>query len=112
LHVYVQAFFNDGMDGMDTEDPFAGLGGLGSGLGAGFAHGRTPFRSQSFNVGSNSAGARHASPPPPLLSFFFNKPHCNENPIYVFPEKELRGLSPNFNIRVHSGLSRMYDYIM
>jgi hypothetical protein len=24
--------------------------------------------------------------------------HCNENPIYVFPEKELRGLSPNFHI--------------
>ncbi len=22
--------------------------------------------------------------------------HCNENPIYVFSEKELRGLSPNF----------------
>jgi hypothetical protein len=22
-------------------------------------------------------------------------PHCNKNPIYVFPEKELRGLSPN-----------------
>jgi hypothetical protein len=21
-------------------------------------------------------------------------PHCNENPIYVFPEKELRSLSP------------------
>jgi hypothetical protein len=26
--------------------------------------------------------------------------HCNENLIYVFPEKELRGLSPNFHIRV------------
>ncbi len=26
--------------------------------------------------------------------------HCNENPICVFPEKELHGLSPNFNIRV------------
>ncbi len=24
--------------------------------------------------------------------------HCNENPIYVFPEKELRGLSPIFHI--------------
>ncbi len=23
--------------------------------------------------------------------------HCNENPIYVFPGKELRGLSPNFH---------------
>jgi hypothetical protein len=22
--------------------------------------------------------------------------HCNENPIYVFPEEELRGLSPNY----------------
>ncbi len=27
-------------------------------------------------------------------------PHCNKNPIYVFPEKELRGLSPNFHINV------------
>jgi hypothetical protein len=26
--------------------------------------------------------------------------HCNENPIYVFPEKELRGLNPNFQIQV------------
>ncbi len=27
-------------------------------------------------------------------------PHCNENPIYVFQEKALHGLSPNFHIRV------------
>jgi hypothetical protein len=26
--------------------------------------------------------------------------HWNENPIYVFTEKELRGLSPNFHINV------------
>jgi hypothetical protein len=26
--------------------------------------------------------------------------HCNENLIYVFPEKELRGLSPKFHIHV------------
>jgi hypothetical protein len=26
--------------------------------------------------------------------------HCNENPIYVFPEKELCGLSPNFHIHM------------
>ncbi len=25
---------------------------------------------------------------------------CNENPIYVFPEKEMGGLSPNFHIHV------------
>jgi hypothetical protein len=27
-------------------------------------------------------------------------PHCNENIIYVFPEKQLRGLSPKFHIHV------------
>jgi hypothetical protein len=32
--------------------------------------------------------------------------HCNKNPIYVFPEKELRGLSPNFHI--HVSLSDLY----
>jgi hypothetical protein len=26
--------------------------------------------------------------------------HCNGNPIYVLPEKELCGLSPNFHIHV------------
>jgi hypothetical protein len=33
--------------------------------------------------------------------------HCNENSIYVFPEKkELRGLSPNFHI--HPSVSDLY----
>jgi hypothetical protein len=32
--------------------------------------------------------------------------NCNENPIYVLPEKELRGLSPNFNI--HVSVSDLY----
>jgi hypothetical protein len=32
--------------------------------------------------------------------------HCSENPIYVFPEKELCGLSPNFHIRV--SVSNLY----
>ncbi len=27
--------------------------------------------------------------------------HCKENSIYVFPEKKLRGLSPNFYIHVY-----------
>jgi hypothetical protein len=31
---------------------------------------------------------------------------CNENPIYVFPEKELRGLSPDFHI--HVSVSDLY----
>jgi hypothetical protein len=26
--------------------------------------------------------------------------NCNESPIFVFPEKEFRGLSPNFHIYV------------
>jgi hypothetical protein len=29
--------------------------------------------------------------------------HCNENPIYVFPKKESRGLSPIFYIHVSVG---------
>jgi hypothetical protein len=31
---------------------------------------------------------------------------CNENPIYVFPEKELRGLRPKFHI--HVSVSDLY----
>jgi hypothetical protein len=34
------------------------------------------------------------------MNWFATHSRCNENPIYVFPEKELRGLSPNFNIHV------------
>jgi hypothetical protein len=30
----------------------------------------------------------------------FSAIHCNENSIYVFPEKELRGISPNLHIHV------------
>jgi hypothetical protein len=33
--------------------------------------------------------------------------HCNENPIYVFPEKELIGLSPNTYI--HVSVSDLYS---
>ncbi len=38
--------------------------------------------------------------PPPSPATQQPQPHCNENPIYVFPEKEMRGLSPNFHIHV------------
>jgi len=53
-----QSFFNDNMEGMETDDPFASLGGLGSGLGGSFGPRNPPFRSQSFNVGSNSGGGK------------------------------------------------------
>jgi hypothetical protein len=33
-------------------------------------------------------------------------PHCNKNPNYVFPEKELLGLSPNAHI--HVSVSDLY----
>jgi hypothetical protein len=33
-------------------------------------------------------------------------PPCNKNPIYVFPEKELCVLSPNFDI--HVSVSDLY----
>jgi hypothetical protein len=32
--------------------------------------------------------------------------HCNENLISVFPDKELRGLSPNFHL--HVSVSNLY----
>jgi hypothetical protein len=32
--------------------------------------------------------------------------YCHQNPIYVFPEKELRSLSPNFHI--HVSVSDLY----
>ncbi len=35
--------------------------------------------------------------------------HCKEIWIYVFPEKELRGLSPNFHI--HVSVSDIYSHI-
>jgi hypothetical protein len=34
--------------------------------------------------------------------------HRTENRIYVFPEKELRGLSPNSNIHVQVSVSDLY----
>ncbi len=40
------------------------------------------------------------------LSYFCFPPHCNEKTIYVFPEKELSGLSPNFHI--HVSVSDLY----
>ncbi len=37
----------------------------------------------------------------PNLPFLFMCLHCNGNPIYLFPEKELRGPSPNFHIHLY-----------
>jgi hypothetical protein len=36
----------------------------------------------------------------------FTRLHCNANPIYVLPEKKLRGLSPNFH--THVSVSHLY----
>ncbi len=36
------------------------------------------------------------------------KPHCSENPIYVFPEKELRGHSPYLHI--HACVCEQFIY--
>jgi hypothetical protein len=35
----------------------------------------------------------------PNIAYYLSS-HCKENPIYVFPEKKLPGLSPNFYIHV------------
>jgi hypothetical protein len=37
---------------------------------------------------------KHGTRTGPVGIGFGHNPHCNENPIYVFPEKELCGLSP------------------
>ena len=42
-----QTFFHDNVD-MDTDDPFAGLGGLGSGLGSGLGGNFGPSRNAPF----------------------------------------------------------------
>jgi hypothetical protein len=38
------------------------------------------------------------------------KTHCKEDPIYVFPENKLRGLSPNFHIHIHICVSDKYSH--
>lgn len=79
-----QGFFNDNMDGgMDTDDPFAGLGGLGGN----FGHGRTPFRSQSFNVGSNSGGKKDKQQDPPV-----------EHDLYVSLDDICKGVTKRMKI--------------
>ncbi len=44
-----------------------------------------------------------------MLTFNSTQPHCNKNLIYVFPENELSGLSPNFHI--HVSVSDLHVYI-
>jgi len=61
-----QGFFNDGhTDGMDTDDPFAGFGSshnLGANLNSNVFNGKTPYRSQSFNVGSKPSQKQQDPP--------------------------------------------------
>ncbi len=45
---------------------------------------------------------RYQWPRRPISSFV----HCNKNPIYVIPEKELRSVSPNFHIHVSMAIYR------
>ncbi len=45
----------------------------------------------------------------PTLLYFSATRHCNENPVHVFPEKELRSLSLNFHI--HVSVSDLYPKI-
>jgi hypothetical protein len=35
-----------------------------------------------------------------IMHILYSITHCTNNPIYVLPEKELRGLSPNSYIHV------------
>ncbi len=40
------------------------------------------------------------------VRFCVDDAHCKEKPIYVLPDKKLRGLSPNF--RIHVSVSDLY----
>ncbi len=44
-----------------------------------------------------------------LLAVLQHITHCNEDPIHVFPEKDLRGLSPNLQIHVSMSVSDFYN---
>ncbi len=52
---------------------------------------------------------QHAPTMPPPSTAHHRNPHCNKNPIYVFPEKELRGLGPNVHINVSVGDLYIYS---
>lgn len=81
-------FFNtEGMDGIDKDDPFSNIGGLGSGLGGGFGHGRTPFRSQSFNVGSGTGARKDKQQDPPV-----------EHDLYVSLDDICKGVTKRMKI--------------
>jgi len=82
-----QPFFNDGMDGMETDDPFASLGGLGSNLGGNFGPRTAPFRSQSFNVGSNSGPRKDKQQDPPV-----------EHDLYVTLDDICKGVTKRMKI--------------
>jgi len=60
-----------------------------------------------YNPYASGFSAAHmaAAPPPQLPSSpdRWGFPHCKENPIFVFPGKELSGLSPNFHSHVSVG---------
>jgi hypothetical protein len=43
-----------------------------------------------------------------LLAVLHHITHCNEDPIFVFTEKEFCGLSPNFHIHVSVSVSYLY----
>ncbi len=90
----MDSIFGNDVAGMDHDslhaahhqhDPFASLGGLGS-FGGG---GRTPFRSQSFNVGSGGFGSRakEKQQDPPV-----------EHDLYVSLEDICRGVTKRMKI--------------
>jgi hypothetical protein len=55
------------------------------------------YFSRIYPVAANSEEVRAAIPCELLAKSLGFSLHCNENPMYVFPEKELRGLSHNFH---------------
>jgi hypothetical protein len=56
------------------------------------------YFSRIYPVAANSEEVSAAIPCGLLAKRLGLRLHCNKNPIYVFPEKELQGLSHNFHM--------------
>jgi hypothetical protein len=54
-----------------------------------------------INLSLNVASTKSIKLTPTYFLFSTRSQHCKENPIYLFPEKEFLGLSPNFHIHIY-----------
>jgi hypothetical protein len=59
-----------------------------------------PYAFVDYNLNLLNVNSKTCTMGDPMPESTNPKPHCNKNPISVFPEKELRDFSPYFHIHV------------